>query len=1084
MQGLEEVSREDKLKVELAVEARVNEGFRTLSALKALACFYPKFSYDDDVDENSAASSSAQTKMYQALLTGEYQVRISPKHSGSLALWTIGEDFFQAKNSTSNLFTEATQAILVGVIASFCPGETPAERVDAAKLKIALMKEQCAGLCVGMEVVGRGMTGEHGDTPNVNYAVVTSVYGSGRFLTATEVTEFCVRWGLLWNESFLITSPTKFLRFCELHERELVHGNDSSFMPQLKDLADTYIPGVQHGLLQGKRLEGVVVRLERRDTTVVDVEGALELFSSPALEFFSQDIDCKWNQANHDGDVFRSLLAPENEEFWGPSRVVKMTQAESDVAFHELMSANPTGQIADLLRFLQGEPKYTKSIKFHGYRLNGKIFFILHVLHDEVFAHYDKHKPEGLMPLFRGFSFWNQEGQVVAVSSEPEASEPEISCMFKAKFMPYMIRTFIMRNGGGRLCDGKSGLQEYEGAVDRYLKAWCTTPQQLTDAVQTYRAYLVDWGKFLCLRKASGDSDPLKKGYLCLIPVFEEWIKTKSVSQGSVKKGAVIVITYSCVPQEGSEALHTRIAQGFENSVYICAWAKDIHKAIAGGEIKNYVAAGTTVIILASITGDGVIKGLEEALAPVLNVSWWIHEGHGANLSQINPGKGKGLVPKWLAVLTKIPKKFVPPTLKTPLQQIANFEVLNSPPVDPRLVIEAIVATPELERTKTTVIIMPLIPGCGKTTLTCPTTIQELSERTGAKVLFFDGDDPSLKEKYWAKLRDHISGLPLFGGDFIIICSKNAPPTSYDGSQLFYQRDLRQLIPADQVLAVLPDDMGTTTHPFSLEFLLLCASRVVNRTSETHATLHGLDAWKVVIKFYNFYADMQREELERSLSVLAKSLIQLPLVSKEAAPMPEDLVSLLVRGIQNAEAVTTVEMLTAFQTYKEYIDTLNVPREVCAVRFISQITEFVEAFSGQPTEPRLPQYVGVFFDETGQAALRSMGCTVQQPHITIWHNSHGEPIETVRPHIGSQVIVSGDALLRSPTHVALRVRLIRTTNGIELPCQNDFAHITLVCPKGEAHKSNDLPLLLEQGVATLELLPMPLVLMGEVKEKK
>ena len=55
--------------------------------LRTLACFFPKFSYDDDADENTSAASTAQTTMREALESGDYQVRISPKHSGSLALW-------------------------------------------------------------------------------------------------------------------------------------------------------------------------------------------------------------------------------------------------------------------------------------------------------------------------------------------------------------------------------------------------------------------------------------------------------------------------------------------------------------------------------------------------------------------------------------------------------------------------------------------------------------------------------------------------------------------------------------------------------------------------------------------------------------------------------------------------------------------------------------------------------------------------------------------------------------------------------------------------------------------------------------
>ncbi len=1100
MDGFQGVHKSYFLELEMMVEAEVNRRLQPLESLESLASFFPKFSYDDKTDKDSDATMYvAHATMCEALTTGNYQIRISPKHSGSLALWNIAKKFFQAKNSAGNLFTETSQAILAYIIASFCEGETPEAKLEAAKLKIERMKQECPDLCVGMEIVGRGMTGEHGDMPIVNYAVVTSVCrlnedGSRRFFTASEVTQFCVKWGLLWNEAFLITSPEKFQQFCDLHARELVHGTDSSFMPQLCALADTYIPGIPHRFLQGDRLEGVVVRLEPRDTAHIDVRDALASFSLETLKHFSAALDDKWSVAERNDSTFRAMLLPEIEAFWGPNQVVKLGDQESQAALEELMSSNPQGKIADLIWFLQTDEKCAKGIHYHGYRLAGRIFFILHVLHDDVFEYLNKHKPAELMPLYRGFSFWLgegpfeegpieegpiEEGQIEEVFSAPESTG--ISCMFKAKLMPYMIRTFIMRNGGSKLCKaGPAGLSIYEATVDRYLKSWCSTSEQLADAIGTYRAYLLDWGRFLCSRMTSGDFEPLNGGYLHLIPIFEELRASQKKSSSQTQWGGVIVVTY---PNKVGD-YHKAIEAMFTSFVTIDASVKNIHKSIESGEIKSYVAAGTTVIIVTSITGNGVIKGLEEALAPVHCVSLWVHCGVAEDLTSINSGQGRGILPKWHALLKKLPYKIVPPSLaRDSLSHITDFKFLRSELVPVKSVFQQIVQMPVLPLTKVSIVIMPMLPGSGKTTLTDLQTLKELAEETGYKVIFFDGDNPALKEKYWTKLRDFISKLPLFGKRYVIICSKNAPPTSRNGLKTFY-RDRKELLSTGvKVMAILPNDCGTPTHSFSLEFLLLCISRVVKRTAETHPTLHGPEAWTVVRMFYNLYVDMDRGALVRSLSVLTTSLITLPLISQTAGPMPQELCELLTRGIQDAASVSTEEMMIALEKHAEYIRSLSVAKDTVASSFIEQVANFVKD-SKQSEDASLPTYVGVFVDKAGQAALSAMGCKRKDPHVTVWHSSQEEPIDLVRSHVGKIVTLVCDAIFRSKTHTALRVSSMSLEDGEQLPCQNVFSHITLECPAGKAQESNDLPKEVEEGTATMELLSELLVFNGVVAEKE
>jgi hypothetical protein len=198
--------------------------------------------------------------------------------------------------------------------------------------------------------------------------------------------------------------------------------------------------------------------------------------------------------------------------------------------------------------------------------------------------------------------------------------------------------------------------------------------------------------------------------------------------------------------------------------------------------------------------------------------------------------------------------------------------------------------------------------------------------------------------------------------------------------------------------------------------------------------------------------------------------------------MPKELERLLTRSIQG-DAVSTDEMMAAFEAYSAYIDSLNPPKGACSQSFITQIAEFVRSSNGQLKDMPPPAYVGVFFDKEQQKALERIGCEVQKSHVTIWHSKHGEPFGTTGTLVGNHVSVTCDAILGSLDEklVALRVASMFLTDGTPVPCQNVFAHITLVCPKGGAYLSNKLPDMVENGTATQKILPMILVLKGEIK---
>ena len=1112
--------------------------------LRTLACFFPKFSYDDDANENTSAASTAQSTMREALESGNYQVRISPKHSGSLALWNIEKDFFQAKNSAANLFTVTSQIVLSRVIASSCPGDTLQAKLAAAQQKIQLIKRECSGLCVGMEVVTRGLTGEHGDTPHVNYAVVTSICraytnGPGRFFGASEVIEFCCRYGLLWNEAFILTSAAAFQQFCAVHASNLVHGTDSVVIPLLRQLANVHIVAVPHAELQGELLEGVVVRLEPREATTCDALAArsAQQFSLDALRDFSRDLDDIWSQCGQNEELFLSRMKPEVDSLWGSGQITRLSKVDTDAILASILRMQPaagsqvaessaadeeTAGIQGLVALMMREKLYSQHVRFKGLQLpDGSVCFIVHVLLDKVFATFNRTAPSGSFPLYRGYSFIVEKSSTVqsirishmhdppASLSVPSAPSAQLSCMFKAKFMPYMIRTFIMRNCGLRLCDSisrgnGSAAAEYKTSVTRYIKSWVPPGPMLSEAFGKYFMYLIAWGTFLQAGIRSGKINPnaFDRGgsYLSLVAQFDEEMKQRGGSSegagvadmddplsGSPSNGCVVFITYpGKVPPECENAFHKLLQAHMGPSAVTCdaTAVNDCEMLQTPGRLKALVKGGSVILVLVDLVSSSLIRGIEASIASVQHVTWWVYSGIPGvahpfdGLPSGLMKKARALSQKWINFLSAaiLPdQKVVPPQLAgLNISMDAGFDFLfPSAATDLRSLLDPMHAAPVYSpdrESKVCVVMFPAIPGSGKSTLASSRVTKALEASTGFKVDRFDGDDAALKVKFWSKLWDHINALPLYDGKYLIIASKNAPPSSREGGGNFY-RELSNGCPAGVAfVAALPDDDGMDTHPFSLQYLALCMSRVVRRTARDHNTLFGLDAWKISVMFYNFYKDISRERLLRDVGALTDRVIQLPVISKSAPPMPPALEQLL-RSCISSEDVPTDAVLAAFREHDCYIASLAPPIEECAIAFIDRIEAVLGSLTSSVSDGSSDfEYLAAFVDAEAFGGLISMlglsYVNVDRAHVTLWHSRNHSPLfPVVFELMGQSVSVTvGTSCYRVPVclpspfaqvdaifstldskQIALRVSSMFLAGGDEVPVVNVWPHITVAC---------------------------------------
>ena len=230
------------------------------------------------------------------------------------------------------------------------------------------------------------------------------------------------------------------------------------------------------------------------------------------------------------------------------------------------------------------------------------------------------------------------------------------------------------------------------------------------------------------------------------------------------------------------------------------------------------------------------------------------------------------------------------------------------------------------------IVFFPGIPGCAKSAL-----CKELLKMPGGL-----GDNRPLhclmgdliKKRYWQKVADDQKKEPFT----ITLADKNAP-----NEQVWRQiNDMCGTTKAAAVPAV-PDSEGTDTNPFSFEALAVFMFRVLQRVNhEGNLDKASPDAGKVLLRFYNLYDGkvcpflkiqfetilecytmlsvlhsrkmhfQNQREFEGQLYERFGSLVKMPLLKPDRAPLPGDVKSILDEGLSSlAEAPGGQDMAAA-----------------------------------------------------------------------------------------------------------------------------------------------------------------------------
>lgn len=190
-------------------------------------------------------------------------------------------------------------------------------------------------------------------------------------------------------------------------------------------------------------------------------------------------------------------------------------------------------------------------------------------------------------------------------------------------------------------------------------------------------------------------------------------------------------------------------------------------------------------------------------------------------------------------------------------------------------------------KTEGLIVFFPGIPGCAKSAL-----CKEILNTPGGL-----GDDRPfhslmgdlIKGRYWQKVADERRKKPAR----ITLADKNAP-----NEEVWKQIEDMCGSTKAAAVPVVPDSEGTDSNPFSLDALAVFMFRVLQRVNHPgNLDKASPNAGYVLLMFYHLYDGKSRREFENELYERFGSLVKMPLLKPDRAPLPDAVKAILDEGI-------------------------------------------------------------------------------------------------------------------------------------------------------------------------------------------
>lgn len=1132
----------------------------SISGLRLEAIFHPKF-------ENERPDEDIRGRMLANVDARRGYLEVSLKHSGSLILWS-GRQCFYSKNSTGNAFTKTGEILLMQHFAR-CFGATK-WREEYHRCSEFIQRRR---LTCSFELV-TSILGHHGDLPSRDYLILIAVAdrshrpsggaaGVGRFYSTRELVKFAHTHRLPHNDVWLFGSAKSCECLFRSYDESRETGTATPVIQSLDQIVSSDASACAkvsslypHDAFQGEILEGLVIRyiscnetessasmnemrhLSAQSLALLEsVPPTLEIKSPTGCYLQSTDLRELATNDNFEEKVDSVLdcfhaqgRRRTHHEMYSASDAVDC-QSPDLVAIAETISTesdkseydSETRQIAQLIQTLSHlnvNVSY-KTIRETTSSDGERLLCIVHVHHDSAFAKYNKHLDENPgMALYRGFSIElllsndsdaDMEIDCAQAGEVDEGSQTQEKLMLKMKFLPYMVRTFVCRNGLRILQD--SGSAAFENFAATQLSRW-----RVSNAAQKkWMPFFRGWAVY-CTAPTSSDLPPLSsKTYLYHLNEFTKRYDSgefHSVSKETSFHGLIVLVGLV-------KSKMDTLAQAISKELKCTKIVHDINEVTDKDVLlSTHRKCGGLLCIAAIEEGVGSVRKLARDHEDAIRV---IKLDDDDRISLCGDDKQRlqkitGMAVAWKKVKCKLSLE-LPRQAADQIDLEATVEYLEANDVAKAAIdkLKASSGDTNLDERPGLIVFFPSMPGTGKSSLCHELTNESLGMGSDRRLLVKEGDQ--IKGQFYKIVTKEVLNNPAS----VVIVDKNVPPASFSSIHNLSIGSRSFALPV--IFSGMEDtSIGQHTYPFTLKHLAVCISRVLKRDANSHKgklDSGTKNACLVVVKFYCFYRNLTVERLMSKLRSIGCSQCEeltIPFFAKQeyASEIPGDLQSALEdavllqtrRDMKSKEKCGLQDQIeiearvrSSVKNHQHYIDSLTPALEDAKRQFVTGVARAIATLpedvsdDTQPSDAKSIKIVSLDFAlEDVNSAVQSLESTVPEikeyfvqreayrgndendktlsRHITSLHCTYAHASEvsqssmvsTFEHLIGKTHEAKMTAFLYNEDVAAIELQMAKS-GTVPTPV-NEFAHITLWCREGvEAYQSNELPSKLEEGEA-------------------
>lgn len=710
--------------------------------------------------------------------------------------------------------------------------------------------------------------------------------------------------------------------------------------------------------------------------------------------------------------------------------------------------------------------------------------------------------------LFRGFSFEIRVGEghgrnlniiqqsrlgndgidrKETITLTTDSADPAIEkLMLKMKFLPYMVRTFICRNGLSILQkSGSSAFEQY--ALNQFVK-WEMSEGSREKWFPFFRGWALYCQSLSSTNSSGTKLPPLTSGtYLHHYNEFSKLYASgqfQSATNDKSFRGLIVVVGPSKRRLEN-------LAHVISNELKCSKLVSDINSVSENDMLLSMQRQGGGMVCVAGIE-DGVknlrklAKANKSALYIVM-IGCLDEELESAcielEMDNKTLRKVKGISKAWRKTSCNMLLDLPPRASYFDRSEVLTFIQTDA---DAKNVLSRLEESSRSYRTDDRpglVVFFPSIPGSGKSSLCCEITAESLGIGNNRKLILREGDQ--VKQKFYNVVEKEILNEPAC----VAILDKNVPPVSWPSISNLCARS-RSL-----AAAVLPIGMKDTivgkkgasnVYPFSLHYLAICMSRVLNRVSNSHKgklDSGTVNACMIVVKFYCLYRNITAAKMKDRFSTMGVSKyvqIEVPFFAGESEPdLPDDLKAALQDAIEvqtredlkietsgeNDALKVNIEntLRSCIQKHHSFLDNLTIGLNESREVFRSQLLKTIDTLGDENLDIRMNQgeinskrikIVSLDFDQKDiQAMLEELSKAnpplkeyfakreedrvydernkkqnrfITSLHCTFAHKSHASQEEMLRSFnhlLGIPVIVNATAILFSQSIAAIELEI-------------------------------------------------------------